>query len=111
MGACVETSVKLPGSGSEVVGAVVDAVGGVVAVTSIGGVAGVVTGEGVGEGSGELSCSSIAMVAYTCFLCADGKTTVVGQCGGGVGIVRVVAGRDVVGAGESTSITGGAGAT
>ena len=52
-------------------------------------------------GSGEVSCSSMAIVAYT--------------CGGGVGILKVVVDCDVVGAGDvgvdSTVITGGAGAT
>ena len=42
-------------------------------------------------------------------------TTVVGQCGGGVGILRAVLDCEVAGAGdvgvESTVITGGAGAT
>ena len=115
MRACVESSVKPLGSGAEVEGAIDDDAGGVVAVTSIGGVAGLATGEGVGEGTGEVSCSSMAIVAYTCFLCADGIITVVRQCGGGVGILRAVADGDVVGAGdagvESTIITGGAGAT
>ena len=86
-----EMCIRDSGSGAEVEGAVGDDAGGVVAVTSIGGVVGVATGEGVGEGTGEVSCSSMAIVAYTCFLCADGTTTVVGQCGGGVGILRVVA--------------------
>ena len=115
MRACVESSLKSLGSGAEVEGAVGDDAGGVVAVTSIGGVVGVATGEGVGEGTGEVSCSSMAIVAYMCFLCADGTTTVVGQCGGGAGILRVVADSYVVGVGdvgvESTIITGGAGAT
>ena len=79
MRACVESSLKSLGSGAEVEGAVCADVGGVVAVTSIVGVVGVATGEGDGEGSGEVSCSSMVIVAYTCFPCADGTTTVVGQ--------------------------------
>ena len=55
----------------------------------------------------------MAMVAYTCGFGAEGTTTVVGQCGGGVGIFKVVV--DVDGTGdtgvESTVITGGAGST
>ena len=87
------------GSGAEVEGAVVDDAGGVVALTSIGGVVGLATGEGVAEGTGDVSCSSMEIVAYTCFLCSGGTTIVVGQCGGGVGILRVVAESDVAGAG------------
>ena len=102
-----EASVESPGFGAEVEGAVGDDEGGVVA--------GVALGEGDGEGIGELSCSSMAIVAYMCFFGADGNTTVVGQCGGGVGIFKVVVDSDVVGTGdagvESTVITGGAGST
>ena len=111
----VESSVKPFGFGSEVEGIVVDDAGGDVVATSIVGVVGLATGEGVGVGSGEVSCSSMAMVAYTCFRSVAGITTVVGQCGGGVGILRAVLDCEVAGAGdvgvESTVITGGAGAT
>ena len=61
-------------------------------VTSIVGDAGLATGEGVGVGSGEVSCSSMAMVAYMCVDFDAGITTVVGQWGGGVGILSVVLG-------------------
>ena len=54
-----ETSVESPWLGAEVEGADVGAGGGAVAGVSIG------EGDGDGDVEGEVSCSSMAMVAYT----------------------------------------------
>ena len=59
----VEFPVRPLGFGIEVEGIVVDDASGDVVVTSIVGVAGLATGEGVEAGSGEVSCSSMAIVA------------------------------------------------